>query len=516
MLALAVLGMLLSPVAGSAAEKPTNPGTAPETRASRALDQARKQGPPALRAFLYTMPKGTDLHVHLSGAVYAESFLRAAGQDDLCVNPKTLSFVRSSGASQGCADGTVAAATIPKNQHLYDALIDAFSMRSFVASNGNSGHDHFFDTFDKFGGTSKSHLGEWIDEVATRAAAQNEQYLELMHTPDFDKAASLATEIGFHADFAQYRQLMLDRGLRDSIPAIRAQMDEAEAMRSKLEKCGQPDALPSCGVEVRYLFQVLRGLPKEIVFAQTLLAFEVAAADPRFVGLNFVMPEDGYVSMNDYQLHMQMLDALHGFYPKVHISLHAGELAPGMVAPDGLKFHIRSAVEQGHAERIGHGVDLMYEDRPYELLKEMAAHHVMVEINLTSNDVILDVKGRDHPLPFYRKYGVPVALSTDDEGVSRIDLTNEYVRAVDTYSLSYAEVKQMVRTGLEHSFLPGSSLWQQGQTGAEKFDRPVAACSEQMSRPRPSGECARYLQSNEKARQQWELERRFHSFEASF
>ena len=76
--------------------------------------------------------------------------------------------------------------------------------------------------------------------------------------------------------------------------------------------------------------------------------------------------------------------------------------------------------------------------------------------------------------------------------------------------------RRMVRTGLEHSFLPGSSLWQQGQTGAEKFDRPVAACSEQMSRPRPSGECARYLQSNEKARQQWELERRFHSFEASF
>src|SRR5258707_8501585 len=122
-LALAILGLLLSPLAGSAAEKSTstNPaaGTAPETRASRALDQARKQGTPALRAFLYTMPKGTDLHVHLSGAVYAESFLRAAGQDDLCVNPKTLSFVRSSVASQGCADGAVAAATVPKNQHLY-------------------------------------------------------------------------------------------------------------------------------------------------------------------------------------------------------------------------------------------------------------------------------------------------------------------------------------------------------------------------------------------------------------
>ena len=171
------------------------------------------------------------------------------------------------------------------------------------------------------------------------------------------------------------------------------------------------------------------------------------------------MPEDGYVSMNDYALHMKMVAFLHAAYPKVHISLHAGELAPGLVPYEGLCCHIRLAVEEAHAERIGHGVDVMYEDRPHELLKEMAAKHVMVEINLTSNDVILGISGKDHPFPIYRQFGVPVALSTDDEGVSRIDLTHEYVRAVETYSLSYVDLKQMVRTGIEHSFLPGESLW---------------------------------------------------------
>ena len=35
------------------------------------------------------------------------------------------------------------------DQNLYDALVDAFSMRSFVPSAGVSGHDHFFDTFGK-------------------------------------------------------------------------------------------------------------------------------------------------------------------------------------------------------------------------------------------------------------------------------------------------------------------------------------------------------------------------------
>src|SRR6202030_733781 len=173
--------------------------------------------------------------------------------------------------------------------------------------------------------------------------------------------------------------------------------------------------------------------------------------------------------------------------------------------------HIRLAVEMAHAERIGHGVDVMYEDRPYDLLKEMAAKHVMVEINLTSNDVILGASGKDHPFPIYRKFHVPVALSTDDEGVSRIDVTHEYVRAVETYSLSYADLKQMVRTGLEHDFLPGTSLWRE----QDVFTRAVAACSSEfLGAEKPSAGCAAFLKSSEKAQQQWELERRFREFEA--
>ena len=89
----------------------------------------------------------------------------------------------------------------------------------------------------------------------------------------------------------------------------------------------------------------------------------------------------------------------------------------------------------------------------------MADKGVLVETNLTSNKVILGVEGKTHPFATYRKLGVPVALSTDDEGVSRIDLTHEYVRAVEDFGLTYAELKELVRNSLEYSFLPGSSLW---------------------------------------------------------
>ena len=146
-------------------------------------------------------------------------------------------------------------------------------------------------------------------------------------------------------------------------------------------------------------------------------------------------------------------------------------------------------------------------------LKELAAKHVMVEINLTSNDVILGVGGKDHPLLIYRKFHVPVSLNTDDEGVSRINMTHEFVRAAETYALSYADLKEMVRTGLEHDFLPGASLWRD----PDSFTRAVAACGpDAPGAAKTSAACAAFLKSSEKAQQQWELERRFREFEAGF
>jgi adenosine deaminase len=137
----------------------------------------------------------------------------------------------------------------------------------------------------------------------------------------------------------------------------------------------------------------------------------------------------------------------------------------------------------------------------------------MVEINLSSNEGILGVKGVDHPFPLYRAAHVPVALSTDDEGVSRIDITREYVRAALDYHLSYADLKQLARTGMEHSFLPGVSLW----AATDAFTTPAAACGGQaLGSDKPSVVCKNFLDSSEKAAAQWELERRFRAFEAKF
>jgi adenosine deaminase len=216
--------------------------------------------------------------------------------------------------------------------------------------------------------------------------------------------------------------------------------------------------------------------------------------------------------MADYAEHMRMVGFLRELYPKVRVTLHAGELAPGLVPPEGLCCHVRLAVEQARADRIGHGVDVMYEDRPYDLLKNMADKGVLVETNLTSNKVILGIEGKQHPFATYRKFGVPVALSTDDEGVSRIDLTHEYVRAVEDFDLTYPELKELVRNSLEYSFLPGPSLWD--DKGG--YVRMAPECrAEAPGSDEPSTGCALFLRASEKAAEQWELERRFHAFEAS-
>ncbi len=237
----------------------------------------------------------------------------------------------------------------------------------------------------------------------------------------------------------------------------------------------------------------------------------MASRDPRVVGLNLVMAEDWYVPIHDFNLHMQILDFLHSLYPKVHVTLHAGELTPDLVPPEEL-FHIRASIEKGHAERIGHGVDVMRESNPEALLHAMAQKKVLVEICLTSNDVILNVTGNRHPLPMYLSFGVPVTLATDDAGVSRSDITAEYQRAAETYHLSYAALKTMARASLAYSFLPGEGIWKD----PAKAVRVQACESDNAKSAKTSSGCDKLLVASEKARQEWLLEKAFAQFESRF
>jgi adenosine deaminase len=422
-----------------------------EAATARYVESIRNN-PPALTMFLEQMPKGGDLHNHLFGAIYAESFIKWASEDGLCLTVPTLSISQPPCTA---SENEIKASDVTHDQTLYDRVIDAWSVRNWNPARKN-GHDQFFETFDKFDAAGNGHLGDALAELESRAANENISYLELMLGPDRAREFALAAHLTNTTDFGAMRERLLAAGLRDSLIVSRRELDAAEAKARRLMSCSTASPNRGCGVTTRFLYQVLRGVDSQIVFAQILTGFEMSRLDSRWVGLNLVMPEDGLVSMRDFRLHMAMISFLHKLYPEVKITLHAGELAEGLVPPEGMRFHIRESITNGHASRIGHGTDIAHEDSAENLLREMAARHILVEISLSSSDVILGVNGARHPIRTYLAYGVPVALATDDEGVSRSTLTTEFRRAVLDQGLDYRTLKRMVRNSITYSFAEDS------------------------------------------------------------
>ncbi len=426
---------------------PANSG--PLTDAVAQRFETLRSDPGMLQLFLHEMPKGGDIHSHLSGAIYAESYIAWAAEDGLCLARATMALVPPPCDAPA---GRPMATTIPGDPDLYTDVIDAWSLRNWNPSQ-ESGHRRFFSTFGRFGLATRGRTGDMLAEVSARAASQQVSYLELMHTADGGVSGALGRRVGWTEDLALMRERLLAAGLQDSIAVARRALDAAETRQRELLRCGSAAADPGCGVTVRYLYQVARGRPLEEVFGQILMGFELTRADPRVVGLNLVQPEDHPVPMGDYQRHMAIIGWLHTVYPGVRVTLHAGELAEGLVPPEGLRFHIREAVEVARAERIGHGVAVMHEADALGLLSLMAERRVLVEIALSSNDIILGVRGARHPLRTYLRHGVPVTLVTDDEGVARSSLTQEYRRAVQEHEVDYRTLRQMARNSISYAFV---------------------------------------------------------------
>jgi adenosine deaminase len=240
--------LLLTVLAAPLAAQSHAPLPPAEARATRALEAAKKSGSPSLYAFLKPFPKGADLHMHLDGAVYAETFLSEAAEQGLCVDPATLSFEKADPKLKPgtCAPGHIRSADALADETLYDKLIDSFSLRSFVPSAGWSAHDQFFATFGHFSGLPKSYKGAWLNELATRAAAQNEQYLEIMTTPTYTDAVALGFKLGWPAELtdanhiqvlAKLRDALLAGGLRDDVPVDTKELSDAQASRTGIENC---------------------------------------------------------------------------------------------------------------------------------------------------------------------------------------------------------------------------------------------------------------------------------------
>ena len=412
-----------------------------------------------LTMFFSMMPKGGDLHHHYSGAIYAEQFLSWVDKQHYCVNKTSFrietdaAVIAAEQAKAAAQRGCISAAEVVNDNGLYAALLQRWSDKDFYNHGAiqTPPDRQFFDTFGYFGPVASTNTNEGLLTLKQRAIQENLSYIEtIFELPPFSLNADFDAKVlqaGVSAATLEQQMTALTASLEqdprfaDGVKAYLANVDASSA------------GVDDDQFTMRYQAFVLRFLAPSQVFSSMLSAFHIASQSKLVVGVNIVGQESVNVSMRDYALHMQMFKFLKAKYPTVKLALHAGELALGTVPPEGLTFHIRDAVEVAGASRIGHGIDLAHETDALGLLKEMRERDIPVEINLSSNDFILGVKDQAHPVTLYRKYGVPFVISTDDAGVSRNNLSGEYVLYASRYKTDYAEVKKLSYNSLKYSFL---------------------------------------------------------------
>jgi hypothetical protein len=466
-------------------------------------DLARMSGG-ELVAFTRAMPKGGELHIHLGGAIFAETELKWAAEDGACIDLTALAV------RPPCqpTDQLKPAADALKDDAVRSAMIDSLSVRH-PGFAGRSGHDQFFTAFQR-GGFAPARAGDALAEVMDRLARENAFYLEVMITPQGAAAAAIGRQVGWNDDLAALKSSMSAAGLDALVPKAMADTDAIEARARQVLGCSSPAPRRGCAVTVRYLAQANRTSSPQETFAQLQLAVALIARDRRWVGVNLVAPEDAPTALANYDLHMRMVAFLTGRGRTANVSLHAGELSLQVATPADLGDHVAKALREAGARRIGHGADIAHEDDAETLLAEMAKDQVLVEVNLSSNEAILGLAAPEHPFTWLRQRGVPTALSTDDPGILRIDLSHEYARAARE-GASYADLKASARNSLAFAFLAGQGLW----LDPGRYRRPDPACAATLGAAAPPpGPCADLIRTSDKAREQWRLEHLIAVFEA--
>jgi adenosine deaminase/adenosine deaminase CECR1 len=413
-----------------------------------------------LTMFFTQMPKGGDLHHHYSGSIYVEQYLEFLDKQGLCVNKGTYRIetnkdvVALERAKPAKERTCLSSAEVYADDATWRELVQRWSNKDF----NNHGAIQpppdrlFFQTFGYFGPVSNANFAEGLQELKKRAIAENVSYIETMFkmapavaNTEFDaRAWQLAND---DAGLQLEMRRMVDTLERD--PAFAKSIADFVA---KIEDAAQ--GIDDERFTMRYQTYVLRLLNPSQVFSSMLAAFKSASMGGKVVGVNIVGQESTHVSMRDYTLHMKMFGFLKSRYPKVKVAMHAGELAMGDVPPEGLKFHIDQALNVARADRIGHGLDLAHEANAIAMLQKMRADDIPVEINLTSNAFISGIEGANHPVTLYRKYGVPYVISTDDAGVTRHTLSQEYVLFASRYKPDYAEMKKTSYNSVRYAFLP--------------------------------------------------------------
>lgn len=411
-----------------------------------------------LNLFFTQMPKGGDIHHHYTGTIYAETYLDWVKNKNWFIDKCTLKILKSNdNATKSCP-----ALTVDK------LLADNVSYRKLLTLWSNKdyhNHSHlqpapdtnFFNTFAYFGTVSHEYMDKGLSIIKKRAIKENTSYIETMlsRTGVTSSAYFPASEINKLNQ--ELRQAKNQKEVNHTLDKISKALKNNAQFENEINNFVQIIKTKHKNIDderftMRFQTYAVRVQDPIQVFIDLYAGYLATEKSPLVVGVNIVAPENNHIAIADYTLHMRMYNYLLNQYPNVNRALHAGELTLGMVRPKNLNFHINQARSIAKAQRIGHGIDIPYETNSIELLKDLK-ENAAIEINLTSNQFILGVEKNAHPYQIYASYGVPLVISTDDSGVSRNNLSNEYVLLASRYKPNYAQIKKYVYNSINYSFL---------------------------------------------------------------
>ncbi|MFV8357418.1 adenosine deaminase [Flavobacterium sp. XS1P32] len=419
-----------------------------------------------LTAFFSQMPKGGDLHHHFSGSIYAEPLLQHAIKEDFYLNTETMD-VRKVKENSGNwllfsslkANGTL---NIFKQKIMQKWSVKDYNYVDYPSDK------LFFESFMKFEPAIKGNFGQGLLELKNRAITENVSYIEtqLSTIPTTMITDDLTS---FNIKLRKLALVKNEKAITTSLDSVfnsllkkNAESYAKDFNTNFVAKMHNDLKIDDNQFTMRYQNFVLRFMEPVDLFKNLVIAFISANNSPLVAGVNIVSPEDGETAMNDYWLHMLMFKYCHARYPNVKYAMHAGELTLGLVLPEDLTWHIGAAVYTAGANRIGHGVDLAYEKDSYNLLRYMEKNSIPIEINLVSNEFILKVKENRHPFSLYKEFGVPIVISTDDAGILRTNMTEQYVLLAKRYKdVSYSDIKQFVYNSINYSFIKEAAVKKQ-------------------------------------------------------
>jgi adenosine deaminase len=420
----------------------------------------------ALTAFFQQMPKGGDLHHHFSGSVYAEPLLERVIAEDFYLNLKTMEVSKIK-PEKGDWEIFSSLKNTGELAFYKQQIMQTWSAKDFNGVTVPS-DDLFFDSFQKFSPAIEGHFAEGLTELKSRALSENVSYIETqlatipcdMKVGDLNNFNLKLRQIASKKDENAVLKLLDD--LYKNIEQKNAKKYAEDFNSNFIAKLHKDLKIDDGRFTMRYQNFVLRFMEPVDLFKNLIIAFISANESKLVAGVNIVSPEDGETSMKDYWLHMVMFKYCHSRFPNVKYTLHAGELTLGLVQPEDLTWHINSAIYIAGAYRIGHGVDIAYEANSYDLLRYMSKNNIPIEINLASNEFILKVKEGRHPFTLYKEFNVPIVISTDDAGILRTNMTEQYVLLVKRYpEVSYQTIKQYVYNSIKYSFIQDVSVKEQ-------------------------------------------------------